>query len=48
MKDINFRIWADTIGDFIFRVQLLAFNYKNKDKKFSEKLNVPCDGLVEI
>ena len=45
-EEYNFRIWAETIGEFIHKVQLLAFNYKEEDKAFSEKLNVLCDGLM--
>ena len=45
-EEYNFKIWAETIGEFIHIVQLLAFNYKEEDKAFSEKLNVLCDGLM--
>ena len=42
----NFKIWAETVGEFIHKVQLLAFNYKEEDRAFSGKLNVLCDELV--
>ena len=43
-EEYNFRIWAETVGEFIHKVQLLAFNYKEEDKAFSEKLNA----LLEV
>ena len=45
-EEYNFKIWAETIGEFIHKVQLLAFNYKEEDRAFSGKLNVLCDGLM--
>lgn len=42
----NFKIWAETMGEFIHKVQLLAFNYKEEDRAFSDKLDVLCDGLT--
>lgn len=47
-EEYNFKIWAETIGEFIHKVQLLAFNYKEEDKAFSDKLDGLCGKVLKI
>ena len=45
-EEYNFRIWAETVGEFIHKVQLLAYNYRKENDGFYEKLNVLCEKII--